>query len=34
MIVALLNQKGGLTVADVLRELPAREFAPTEGGTP
>lgn len=24
----------GVTVADMLRELLAREFAPTEGGTP
>ena len=31
MILALLNQKRGVTVADMLRDLLAREFPKTEG---
>ena len=34
MIVALLNQKGGVTVAVMLRELLVREFPAIEGDQP
>lgn len=34
MIVALLNQKGGVTIAVMLRELLVREFPSAEGEQP